>query len=177
MGLDMYFEKSTKVEEWEPKDYIKANNFINEINASNLQFDPKKIQLDHDVYPSHLDIKVKMINETQGYFYILKQVGYLRKANQIHNWLVKNIQDGIDQCQSVVFTKTKIIQLQTTCHVVLENFLVAPEKLPTKNGFFFGSSEYNFQYLEDVKDAYQICNEILSTTDFEKEIIIYHSSW
>jgi hypothetical protein len=176
MGLDMYFEKATKVEGWKPKDYIKANNFINEINASNLQFDPKKIQLDH-TYPSNLDIKVNMISETQGYFYILEQVGYLRKANQIHNWLVKNIQDGKDECQSVIFTKNKIIQLQQICHEVLENFLIAPEILPTTKGFFFGSSEYDFEYLEDIKDAYRICNQILSTTDFEKEVILYYSSW
>jgi len=172
MGLDMYFEKATKVEGWKARDYIKTNNLINEINALNLQFDPSKIELD-----VKLDVKVNMVNDTQGYFSILEQVGYLRKANQIHNWLVKNIQDGKDECQSTIFTKDKIIQLQQTCHQVLENFLIAPEILPTTKGFFFGSSEYDVEYLEDVKDAYQICNQILSTTDFDNEVILYYSSW
>ena len=29
---------------------------------------------------------------------IIEQVGYWRKANQIHNWFVENVQDGEDDC-------------------------------------------------------------------------------
>lgn len=30
---------------------------------------------------------------------VIFRVAYWRKANQIHDWFVKNVQDGIDECQ------------------------------------------------------------------------------
>ena len=49
--------------------------------------------------------------------------------------------------------------------------------LPCTDGFFFGSTEYNEWYLDDIKYTYEVCNEILKDTDFEKQMIFYRSSW
>ena len=54
---------------------------------------------------------------------------------------------------------------------------VAEELLPTKNGFFFGSTEYSGWYIEDLKYTAEIIDGILKTTDFDKEMIYYSSSW
>lgn len=59
--------------------------------------------------------------------------------------------------------------LQQTCHEVLHRTDLLP-----KTKFSYGSSEYNLEYLQDVKDAYRICNQILSSTDFEKKVILYY---
>ncbi len=48
--------------------------------------------------------------------------------------------------------------------------------LPTTNGFFFGSTEYDSYYLQDIKDTKEVLDKVLSADtkgwDFE-----YHSSW
>ncbi len=36
------------------------------------------------------------------------EVGYWRKANQIHNWFVKNVQGGVDDCGYYGVTKEKL---------------------------------------------------------------------
>jgi hypothetical protein len=38
---------------------------------------------------------------TANRYNVEAEVGYWRKANQIHRWLVENAQHGIDECQSV----------------------------------------------------------------------------
>jgi uncharacterized membrane protein YobD (UPF0266 family) len=68
-------------------------------------------------------------------------------------------------------------QLRNDCETVLGNFLKAPEILLTQNGFFFGNMEYNRDYFVDVVKTFDIVTKVLETTDFEKEVIVYHSNW
>lgn len=176
----MYFDRATKVEGWTSKDYEEVNNIITEIDAAALQYDKTKInltQLCSKPNIDQVDVQLRMFESGRGYFRIYEQVGYLRKANQIHNWLVKNIQDGKDECQSTIFTRDKILKLKHTCHAVMNNILDAPSMLPTQKGFFFGSTDYDVDYVQDIKDTYEICEKILKTTDFEKQVIVYHASW
>ena len=49
--------------------------------------------------------------------------------------------------------------------------------LPTTDGFFFGSQDYHAYYLEELQETIKICNEALSTTDFETQMLYYCSSW
>ena len=48
----------------------------------------------YHVYYSDWDTEHK-----HPWYGIMDQVGYWRKANQIHNWFVENIQNGIDDCR------------------------------------------------------------------------------
>ena len=57
------------------------------------------------------------------------------------------------------------------------NSEVCDELLPSTDGFFFGNTEYNEYYIEDVKYTLEVCNKILEETDFEKQMIYYSSSW
>jgi hypothetical protein len=54
---------------------------------------------------------------------------------------------------------------------------VAEELLPSCSGFFFGSTNYDQYYVEDVKKTIDIINKVLETTDFDKQMIYYVSSW
>lgn len=54
---------------------------------------------------------------------------------------------------------------------------VAKELLPTTCGFFFGNTDYNEWYVEDVANTIDIVQRVLETTDFDKEMIYYVSSW
>lgn len=54
---------------------------------------------------------------------------------------------------------------------------VAEELLPTTSGFFFGSTDYNQWYMDDIEDTIGILTKVLETTDFDIEMIAYCSSW
>lgn len=54
---------------------------------------------------------------------------------------------------------------------------VAMELLPTESGFFFGGTDYDEYYLDDVRKTIDIITRVLETTDFETEMVHYVSSW
>lgn len=54
---------------------------------------------------------------------------------------------------------------------------VAEELLPTTSGFFFGNTDYNEWYVEDIANTIEIVQRVLETTDFDKEMVYYVSSW
>ena len=54
---------------------------------------------------------------------------------------------------------------------------VADKLLPTQDGFFFGSTDYDQWYMEDIKDTIEILTKVLKETDFETQMIAYSSSW
>ena len=49
--------------------------------------------------------------------------------------------------------------------------------LPTQGGFFFGSTDYDKYYMEDIKYTIDILEKILAETDFDTEAVCYRSSW
>lgn len=115
------------------------------------------------------------------------KVGYWRKANHIHAWFVDNCQDGIDECQTTEVDKEKLEELLSICRIIINpgggpvplvvKETIAQEKLPTREGFFFGCTEYDEYYYEDVKETMNILEKVLAETDFENESIYYSASW
>lgn len=115
------------------------------------------------------------------------KVGYWRKANHIHAWFVDNCQDGIDECQTTEVDKKKLEELLSICRIIINpgggpvplvvKETIAQEKLPTREGFFFGCTEYDEYYYEDVKETMNILEKVLEETDFENESIYYSASW
>lgn len=61
--------------------------------------------------------------------------------------------------------------------IVIANSSEIEKILPSCSGFFFGSTDYDNYYLEEIKETIDICEKVLSTTNFEKEMIYYCSSW
>ena len=93
-------------------------------------------------------------------------VGYFRKVN----FLVRYFADlGFDVENQVPFriTKDDVLELLDRCNRVLENHELAEELLPTVSGFFFGSTDYDEWYFEDV-EAVKYYIEILKVNLFLK---------
>lgn len=61
--------------------------------------------------------------------------------------------------------------------LVVANPEICKKLLPSTDGFFFGMTEYNEWYIEDVRYTYEVISKILEETDFEKQMIYYCSSW
>lgn len=70
----------------------------------------------------------------------------------------------------------KVIQHKENGKVII-NPEVAEEKLPSTSGFFFGSTDYDEYYVEDLKSTVEIINKTLNTTNWETHAVFYRSSW
>lgn len=110
------------------------------------------------------------------YFYKAKeqkeQIGYFRKVNFLVNYFNKSkIKDEIK------ITKKEVEELLKLCNIVLkyhkenpEDKIVSSKVLPTQDGFFFGSTDYDEYYYEDVKAVKEyIENELLKEFDNLKD--------
>jgi len=102
------------------------------------------------------------------------EIGYWRKANQIHAWFVECCQDGIDNCATYYVGKEDLKALMDRCEDVLLEPDRAEELLPTQSGFFFGDTSYDEYYFSDIKETIEICKWALAQ-DFD--YFEYHSSW
>jgi len=104
------------------------------------------------------------------------EVGYWRKANQIHRWFVQNVQDGKDDCGDYYVSRQDLIDLKELCTNVIADKSLAPTELPTESGFFFGATEYDEWYYQDLTQTIEIIDKAL-TLDKHQWDFEYHSSW
>jgi hypothetical protein len=156
MGLDMYLSKKTYVKQWEHKG---EDNF-------NVEVTQKGEPVQH--------IKRERIS------YVVEEVGYWRKANQIHNWLVQNVQEGEDDCGEYDVHEEQLEELLELCKKVLANNELAKELLPSQSGFFFGGTEYDEWYFKDLENTIEIIETLLSERNEDGYLdgsIYYQSSW
>ena len=104
---------------------------------------------------------------------------YWRKANAIHGWFVENVQNGEDNCGSYYVSIGDLTKLRDDIREVLNDFNKAGEVLPTRSGCFFGNTEYDEWYWQDLERTSQRLTAILETP--EKELkewsFEYQSSW
>lgn len=105
------------------------------------------------------------------------QIGYFRKFNALHSYIVDNLADGVDECQEIEITKDNLYTLLDTLVRVDNNKDLADSELPTADGFFFGNTNYDEWYFSDVKDAIEMCELFLTKIDFDKYKLIYRASW
>jgi len=60
--------------------------------------------------------------------------------------------------------------------MVLDNHALASEHLPTTSGFFFGSTEYDEWYFQDLQSTVEIIDNALSKIG-DEWTFSYQSSW
>lgn len=59
----------------------------------------------------------------------------------------------------------------------VEDSSIAELLLPTASGFFFGGTDYDEYYVDDIKRTIDIIKNVLETTDFDTQMVYYVSSW
>lgn len=148
MGLDMYLTKHI---------YVGA------------EYKHRRVKgiIDISVGDEKLPINFSKVTE------IIEKVGYWRKANHIHAWFVKNVQDGKDDCGNYYVSTEKMQELPSVVNQVLGNHNLAEELLPTQDGFFFGGTSYDDYYFSDLEYTKEVMEEALKSSDD----FYYHSSW
>ena len=176
MGLDMYLSKKTYVKNWR---HDEENNYS--VIARNNGKQIKHIQ-------------------KERVSYVIEEVGYWRKANHIHNWFVENCQGGIDECQESDVSREQLYELKVLCNQVKDYLdtckkvfneeykeyytfevdeAIIKEFLPTTSGFFFGGTDYDRWYYEDLEETIEIIDNAfvgVKEKDWSVEFT-YQASW
>ena len=105
------------------------------------------------------------------------QVGYFRKFNALHQWIVDKCGHGIDECQQIYISDNQLGELYDTLLQVSHDHSKASELLPSQSGFFFGSTEYDDWYYEDVEEAIKFLELVKPLVDSGEIDLIYQASW
>jgi hypothetical protein len=156
MGLDMYLNA---------KRYM--SKYFNE-------GDEAKMKLIAEVFPELANRK-GCFGDASPVKEVRIEAGYWRKANAVHDWFVRNVQEGEDDCGNYHVSREQLEELKELCKQVLEDRERASELLPTTDGFFFGSTEYDQHYFDDLEKTIRIIDDCL--TLHEQWEFEYHSSW
>lgn len=128
--------------------------------------------------------EIPVLNEEGHKEYNWNEVAYWRKANEIHRWFIDYL--GLDSdfnCEYAEVTKEDLEELVDTCKLVLEHkdkcdaTKVAMENLPTQGGFFFGGTDYDDYYYEDLENTVSQMERVINETDWENEIVAYSCWW
>ena len=107
--------------------------------------------------------------------YIECEAIYWRKANAIHGWFVNNCQDGVDDCREVYVDREQLQELLDIIETIQDDHSRAEELLPPVGGFFFGSTDLDEGYFEDLEYTQERLKKALEmSSDWD---FYYHSSW
>lgn len=147
MGLDMYLNKRV---------YVGAH------------YDHRKVEIKIEATENGVPIKI----DPKKVSYVVEQAGYWRKANAIHGWFVRNVQDGTDDCQESYVSYEKLLELRNLCELVIKT--KSTELLPPTSGFFFGSTDIDESYWDDLRETIKIISELAPDTECD---YYYSASW
>ena len=103
------------------------------------------------------------------------KIAYWRKFNALHDWFVTHVQIGIDDCGMYEVTKDHILDLVDTLFLVIEE--QDPSKFMPTSGFFFGSTEVDEYYWQQVEDTCKKMYQFLNEFDLENQRMFYVADW
>lgn len=149
MGLDMYLSRETYVKNW---NYDGAARYDVTVTKDGVPLDLGNVSV------------------------IRSEAAYWRKANAIHDWFVQNVQDGHDNCASYEVRTETLQELVDLCKQVLANRELAATHLPPAEGFFFGSTDIDEYYFEDLEYTVEVLEQELAK-DTADSWFVYQSSW
>ena len=160
MGLDMYLSKRTNVQNWD-------------------HMTPEERHTITVTGPQAATIKPERIA------YIEEQVGYWRKANAIHRWFVEHCQDGVDDCRQAYVAHEQLAELRDLCRSLVSEYEIDPEtatarataELPPQSGFFFGSTDTDDWYWQDLRKTADLLTAALDEIGDGWGEFQYQSSW
>jgi hypothetical protein len=150
MGLDMYLHAKRYVSQ-----FVEADKALAEVIKA-------------ERVPGLGDMRLK---------YLTCEALYWRKANAIHAWFVRTVQDNEDDCGEYSVDREQLADLMKTCFDVVEDPTRANELLPPSDGFFFGSTEVDQGYLDELKWTAEQIEMLLVNPDLMEWDFTYQSSW
>ena len=175
MGLDMCIFRTPRIGGYRYDDFMAAESWF-ELQKHNKEHPEKKYTMTQ--WCGRGKPPVSLLNKLKGQEEIVKEVAYWRKANAIHKWFVDNVQGGDDDCSAHrELTREDLEELLALCELVKKQPERASELLPRQEGFFFGDTNYDDWYFEDIDNTIDQLDELLADHDFANYRLYYVSSW
>lgn len=193
MGLDMYLKKGKKIPRKNFNEYIDIEKLIDDENKDILKKYKKYIQIDGEYVKWKSLFKEccywRKANAIHKWFVDNIQNG--KDDCEYHEVKKEDIEKLLSICKEVIektsleFGKIKNGETLKDGQwqpifedgYYITNPNVARELLPTNEGFFFGSCDYDQYYLEDLKYTIKEFESILKYFDFDNNYLVYVSSW
>ena len=159
MGLDITFYKAKRSKDNETKERLE------EIRKALAAEYLKSIDERNSKLINELEDEKEKINPWN-------EVAYFRKVNFLIPFF------GYEEnCSNIEIDKYQVEDLIEACKEVLANHDKASFLLPTQAGFFFGSTDYDDWYFDDVESVKTTFESILEDFDQEEDILIMHCWW
>ena len=159
MGLDITFYKAKRLKDNETKERL--DEIRKELAAEYL----KSIDERNSKLIKELEDEKEKINPWN-------EVAYFRKVNFLIPFF------GYEEnCSNIEIDKYQVEDLIEACKEVLANHDKASFLLPTQEGFFFGSTDYDDWYFDDVQNVKEKFEEILADFDRDEDILLMHCWW
>ena len=141
-------------------------------------FDLKDLGVSYSYETGEYSITPVPLEKFEECFYeILKHyhghhVGYFRKVNCVYRYFEDKLTD-----ETAWVTKDECEDIVKRCSAVLENPDLASELMPTRSGFFFGSTEYDKYYFSDLKDVRKQFKSFIKYFKTDDDLVFIHMSW
>lgn len=112
------------------------------------------------------------------------EVCYWRKDNNIHTWFIRELMlPKAFNCEMAKVERNvlvKFIGVATeilSCETLDKKIEMAKTLMPTTDGFFWGSTEYDERYFKSLKETVVEFGAILRCVDFNKQSLYYSCWW
>ena len=159
MGLDITFYKAKRSKDNETKERLEeirkelATEYLKSIDERNSKL-------------------IKELEDEKEKINPWNDVAYFRKVNFLIPFF------GYEEnCSNIEIDKYQVEDLIEACKEVLANHDKASFLLPTQAGFFFGSTDYDDWYFDDVESVKTTFESILEDFDPEEDILTMHCWW
>jgi hypothetical protein len=129
----------------------------------------------------------EIASKTSPYVSVEVTVMYWRKVNSVHAWFVNELADGVDECQEIHVSRENLQTLRDLCFEALSIPAGvsladhAASVLPPAEGFFFGSTNVDEYYVQDLQETMDGLDRVLANVPAEGEgwdwSLIYQASW
>lgn len=96
-------------------------------------------------------------------------IAYFRKANFLFEYFIDDLNESET---AAVLDKNSVLDIISRCNEILEDNSKGEELLPTCDGFFFGSTDYDDIYIDKVQKVLDGFEDTLS--DFNDEDYFYY---
>ncbi len=160
--------------------YLSAKKHFAKINWQALQAnDELTYNSPEAVYPKFNDLMelTQLSNVATDIYGASVEVtcAYWRKANQVHAWFVREVQKGNDNCGEYYVSQDKLKELRDLCQKALDTR--DPNLLPPQDGFFFGGTDIDEWYWQDLKNTITQLDKIFALPQLSDLSFSYNSSW
>ena len=102
------------------------------------------------------------------------EVAYFRKFNVLLNWVDMHVKE-VKNCEDIILDKNTLQTLLQTLEQLTGKS--CQREFSTTDGFFFGSTQYDTYYWQDVGRLKKTLKKLLQETDFERLVVYFHAWW